>query len=139
MNISVKLTILFNDPFWIGIFEQEEKGIYKVCKVTFGAEPKEGDVLDYILKEFYKLNFSSSKVENKKIIEKKENPKKLQREINKELKKKTNGTKAKNAYTKDNQYNKIERKKKSKAYKEMEKERQFAIKQLKKKEKHKGH
>ena len=48
MNISVKLTILFNDPFWIGIFEQEEKGIYKVCKVTFGAEPKEGDVLDYI-------------------------------------------------------------------------------------------
>ena len=69
MNISVKLTILFNDPFWIGIFEQEEKGIYKVCKVTFGAEPKEGDVLDYILKEFYKLNFSSSKVENKNIIE----------------------------------------------------------------------
>ena len=139
MNSSIKLTILFNDPFWIGIFEQEEKGIYKVCKVTFGAEPKEGDVLDYILKGFYKLNFSSSKVENKKIIEKKENPKKLQREINKELKKKTIGTKAQIALSKAYEENKIERTKKSKAYKEIEKERQFAIKQLKKKEKHKGH
>ena len=133
MNSSIKLTILFNDPFWIGIFEQEEKGIYKVCKVTFGAEPKEGDVLDYILKGFYKLNFSSSKMENKKIIEKKENPKKLQREINKELKKKTIGTKAQIVLSKAYEENKIERKKKSKAYKEIEKERQFAIKQLKKK------
>ena len=101
-NISIKLYVLFEDPFWIGIFEQEEKEIYKVCKVTFGAEPKEGDVLDYILKEFYKLNFSSSKVENKKIIEKKENPKKLQREINKELKKKTIGTKKKTSASKKN-------------------------------------
>ena len=33
-------------------------------------------------------------MENKNIIEKKENPKRLQREINKELKKKTIGTKA---------------------------------------------
>ena len=67
------------------------------------------------------------------------NPKKLQREINKELKKKTIGTKAQIALSKAYEENKIERKKKSKAYKEMEKERQFAIKQLKKKEKHKGH
>ena len=87
----------------------------------------------------YKLNFSSSKMENKNIIEKQENPKRLQREINKELKKKTIGTKAQIALSKAYEENKIERKKKSKAYKEMEKERQFAIKQLKKKEKHKGH
>ena len=139
MNTAVKLTVLFKDPFWIGIFEEEEKGIYKVCKVTFGAEPKEGDVLEYILKKFYKLNFSSSKTDNQKIIEKKENPKKLQREINRELKKKTIGTKAQIALTEAYEENKIERKKKSKVYKEMEKERQFKIKQIKKKEKHKGH
>lgn len=44
MIISVKLTVLFNAPFWIGIFEIEEAEHYKVSKVTFGAEPKDAEV-----------------------------------------------------------------------------------------------
>ena len=50
-------------------------------------------------------------MENKNIIEKKENPKRLQREINKEL---TIGTKAQIALSKAYEENKIERKKKIK-------------------------
>ena len=53
-------------------------------------------------------------MENKNIIEKKENPKRLQREINKEHKKKTIGTKAQIALSKSYEENKIERKKKIK-------------------------
>ncbi|WP_302640472.1 DUF2992 family protein [uncultured Clostridium sp.] len=68
----------------------------------------------FIIKKQYKLNFSSSKMENKNIIEKKENPKRLQREINKELKKKTIGTKAQIALSKAYEENKIECKKKIK-------------------------
>lgn len=30
------LTILFEDPFWIGIFEKTEDNQMQVCKVTFG-------------------------------------------------------------------------------------------------------
>ena len=62
-----------------------------------------------------KKEFNAYRAEDiKKIIEKKENPKKLQREINKELKKKTIGTKAQIALSKAYEENKIERKKKIK-------------------------
>ena len=35
------LTVLFEDPFWVGIFERIDDGKLSVCKVTFGAEPKD--------------------------------------------------------------------------------------------------
>ena len=34
------LTVLFEDPFWAGIYERREGRTYQVCKITFGAEPK---------------------------------------------------------------------------------------------------
>ena len=33
------LTVLFEPPFWVGIFELTYNGRYCACKVTFGAEP----------------------------------------------------------------------------------------------------
>ena len=56
MANAVKLTILFNNPFWIGVFEESKGEDYKVCKVTFGAEPKDAEVYDFILQNYYKLN-----------------------------------------------------------------------------------
>ena len=35
------LTILFEEPFWIGLFEMLDESGLRVCKVTFGAEPTE--------------------------------------------------------------------------------------------------
>ena len=32
------LTVLFEDPFWIGLFELADREGFRVCKVTFGAE-----------------------------------------------------------------------------------------------------
>ena len=37
---NVKLTVYFEEPFWVGIFERIEDGNVSVAKVTFGAEPK---------------------------------------------------------------------------------------------------
>lgn len=34
------LTISFEAPFWVGLYEREEEGLYQVCKIPFGAEPK---------------------------------------------------------------------------------------------------
>ena len=39
--ISEKLTVYFDDPFWVGVFEHTESGKLSVSKVTFGAEPKD--------------------------------------------------------------------------------------------------
>ncbi|HRK76285.1 MAG TPA: DUF2992 family protein, partial [Streptococcus parasuis] len=33
------LTILFEAPFWIGLYERTDGGKYEVCKITFGSEP----------------------------------------------------------------------------------------------------
>ena len=57
MKNTVKLTILFNNPFWIGVFEKYEGEEYEACKVTFGAEPKEAEVYDFVLKNYYRLKF----------------------------------------------------------------------------------
>lgn len=40
MGVSSTLTLLFEDPFWIGLYGRTDGGAYEVCKITFGAEPK---------------------------------------------------------------------------------------------------
>ena len=93
--ISSKLTVLFDNPFWVGIFEMEEGDVYKVSKVTFGAEPKDAEVYDFLLRYYYKLKFAKVFMERiDGLKEKKQNPKRLQREIKKEVKQKGIGTKA---------------------------------------------
>ena len=48
-----KLTVYFEKPFWVGIFERTEDGKLSVAKVTFGVEPK-----DYEVQEYSKTLFS---------------------------------------------------------------------------------
>lgn len=38
---ELKLTVYFEDPFWVGVFERTQNGTLSVCKITFGAEPKD--------------------------------------------------------------------------------------------------
>ena len=49
-----RLTVFFEDPFWVGVFERIENGRLSVAKVTFGAEPKEPEVLIYLLRHYYR-------------------------------------------------------------------------------------
>ena len=53
-----KLTVFFENPFWVGIFERISDGKLSVCKVTFGSEPKDYEVLEFILKNYNNLSFS---------------------------------------------------------------------------------
>ena len=55
---SITLTVLFDAPFWVGIFERVEGGELAVAKVTFGAEPSDPEVLDFVLGHFCDLKFS---------------------------------------------------------------------------------
>ena len=140
MISKVNLTVLFNDPFWIGVFEVIEDDEYKVCKVTFGPEPKDEEIFELILDKFYSLNFSAPLLsENNTFIEKKQNPKRLQRKIQKETATNGIGTKAQIAIKLQHEQCKVERKKKSKEQKEQEEQRKFDLKRKKKLEKHKGH
>ena len=137
MAMKSRLKILFENPFWIGLFERIDGDKYEVCKITFGAEPKDYEVYDFLLKNWHKLKFSPP-VKTEKIEERKINPKRMQREINSQLENKGIGTKARQALKLQHEQGKLERKVKSREQKEAEKERQFALRQEKKKAKHRG-
>lgn len=137
MTIKSSITIIFENPFWIGLYEHIDDGKYEVCKITFGAEPKDYEVYDFLLHNWNHLKFSP-RVKADKIEEKHINPKRIQREISSRLQDRGIGTKAQQALKLQHEQSKIERKSRSKEQKEAEAERQFALRQEKKKAKHKG-
>lgn len=137
MAIKSSLTIMFEAPFWLGLYERYDDGKYEVCKITFGAEPKDYEVYDFLLKNWKKLKFSPP-IKSEIVEEKKINPKRLQREINNQLQERGIGTKAQQALKLQHEQNKLERKTKNREQREVEKKRQYALRQEKKKAKHRG-
>ena len=134
--MEAKLTVYFDDPFWVGVFERIEDGKLSVCRITFGAEPKDYDVWEFVLKHYYKLEFSPAVETGSRRTA--DNPKRRARNARKQLERTGVGTKSQQALQMQLEQNKQERKLKSRKQKQAEVERQFALKQQKKKEKHKG-
>lgn len=131
-----KLTVYFDDPFWVGVFERMEGGKLSAAKVTFGAEPKDYEVYEFILKHYYSLPFSPAVTAAVKEVP--GNPKRMQREIRKQLRDTGIGTKSQQALKLQQERNKLERKGKSREQKQNELRRMFELKQQKRKEKHRG-
>ena len=132
------LTVLFEDPFWVGLYEREASGTYQVCKITFGAEPKDYGVYAFLLEHWRHLPFSPS-MEAAAPEERRINPKRMQRQIQKSLQNTGIGTKAQQALQLQREQGKEARKKVSRKEREAEADRQFALRQEKRLEKHKGH
>lgn len=136
-KVNGKLTVYFEEPFWVGVFERIEDGKLSVAKVTFGAEPKDYEVQEYIQKHYASLKFSLAVDTVVKDI--KRNPKRMQREAKRQMQKTGIGTKSQQALKLQQEQYKQECKIRSKEKKEAEKLRMFELKQQKKREKHKGH
>ena len=136
-RVSSKLTVFFEDPFWVGVFERIENRKLSVAKVTFGVEPKDYDVLEFVNRNYYHLQFSPA-VETV-VKDTKKNPKRAQRDAKKQTMETGIGTKSQQALKLQQEQNKLARKKRSKKEREEESDRLFEMKQQKKKEKHKGH
>lgn len=135
-KVSVKLTIFFEEPFWRGVFERMSEGRLSVCKATFGSEPKDYEVEDWILKNYERLRFSPAVAAVAK--EAVRNPKRVQREVHKQVRSTGIGTKSQQALKLQQEQMKTERKFVNRERREAEKERRFEQKQRKRKEKHKG-
>ena len=131
-----KLTVFFDEPFWVGVFERIEDGKLSVAKVTFGAEPKYYEVYDFVLKHYYNLQFSPA-VEVA-VAEKHINPKRMQREVKKQMSNTGIVTKSQQALNLQHEQYKTEHKKKNREQKQAEEQRLFELRQQKKKEKHRG-
>ena len=53
-----RLTVCFEAPFWVAVYEREEAGRLTVCRQVFGAEPRDGEVYQWLLASWRTLAFS---------------------------------------------------------------------------------
>ena len=123
---EVRLTVYFEEPFWVGVWERISRGKLSACKVTFGAEPKDC--------ELYEFSPTVEAAEMKEI----RNPKRAQREARKQVQEVGIGTKSQQALKLQQEQLKAERKAAGRERQKADKQRQLKQKQQKKKEKHKG-
>ena len=136
-SMKASLTVFFEDPFWVGVFERIEDEKLSVCKVTFGAEPKEYEVLEYVLQHYYELVFSPAvEIQTRQAAD---NPKRRSRNARKHLENTGIGTKSQQALQRQREEMKKERRQVSREEREAEAQRRFEQKQAKKKEKKRGH
>ena len=136
-SVESKLTIYFEEPFWVGVFEELDGDKLSACRMVFGAEPTDAQIWEFILSNYRRLQFSAPiKAEQK---QKADNPKRRQRNARKQMETSGIGTKSQQALQKQYEENKTERKQLSRDQIEAEKQRQFELKQQKRKEKHRGH
>ena len=131
-----RLTVFFEAPFWVGVFERFEGGTLSVCKVTFGAEPKDYDVFSYVLKNYARLRFSPAVAAT--VRQDTANPKRMQREIRRTSSGGGVGTKAQQALQLQREEQKLERETRTRKQRDAEKQLKFDRRQQKRKEKHRG-
>ena len=135
-RVHVTFTVFFEDPFWVGVLESAAEGKQKACKITFGAEPKDYEIHRFLLENYHRLRFSPAvAVKEQKPSQ---NPKRVQRELRKQLRDTGVGTRSQQALQMQREEMKTERKQRGKARREAEKERLFHLKQQTRKEKHRG-
>ena len=131
------LTVFFEDPFWVGVFERRIGKKLSVCKVTFGAEPKDCEVLEFVLNHYYELSFSPAITVGSRQTA--DNPKRRQREARKQMEQSGISTKSQEALRLQREEMKTERRQISREEREEEEARRLELKQMKRKEKQKGH
>ena len=130
-NVSGKLAVFFEEPFWVGVFERVSDEKLSVCKVTFGAEPKDYEIYEFVLKNYYRLRFSPTVATDVK--EASRNPKRVQREVRKQMQNTGISTKSQKALKLQQDQLKTERKIVSREQREAERQRQCELKQQKRK------
>lgn len=135
-KVTGKLTVFFENPFWVGVFERSEDGMLSACRVVFGAEPKDGQVWEFVLKEYDKLPFSPAvaAASGKESA----NPKRRQREAQKLARGAGVGTKSQQALQLQREALKTQRKAASREQRLAQQQRLYALKQEKRRQKRRG-
>lgn len=134
---SLTLTVFFEEPFWVGVFERVDGGVLSVCKVTFGAEPRDAEVLQLVLKQFRRLSFGAAVAAERPV--RCRNPKRRQRAARKAAAAQGVGTKAQQALAQQREAGKAAQRTQARAAREEKAAARYAAKCAKRKEKHRGH
>ena len=102
---------MYEEPFWVGIFERHDEQGYSVGRTIFGNEPTNPEIYQFILHESDNVHYSTpSKIDSDGVYVQK-NPKRQLREVRKVLRKKPAISKAHDALRVELEKNKLVRKK----------------------------
>lgn len=137
-EVSARLTVFFDEPFWVGVYERTHLGGLEAARIVFGAEPKDYEVKDALLEGYGRLRFSPA-VEAERSEEHRVNPKRMQREVRKQVQTQGVGTKAQQALKLQQEQGKLAHKALSREQRDERAQQQFELRQSKKREKRKGH
>lgn len=138
MKCRIVMTVVFEQPFYKGIFERFDEDQYAIAKINLGTVlPKTRDIYQIILTDWNRISFTNvGKISMKAH---KMNPKRRQRNAQKQIHARFQGSKSQQAIqlTYENQKKNFRKQKHNQILKQ--KKQQFEIRQLKKKQKHRGH
>ena len=139
---SIIATVSLDGALWVALFERSDGDKKAVARHIFGKEPSDPELYEFILGYFSDLKFSVP--HDFKLIIRRKNPQRVQREVRREMEKlkKTGMPKesfAQEVLRKELEERKQIRKATSKADKEARADEKFAQRQEKRKEKHRGH
>lgn len=137
----MKLTVLYDGQFWIGITEYEEKNKLKAARNVFGSEPKDTEILEFVQSNLLDL-LDRATVSSVSALDKKErriNPKRIIRNARIEMNNRGVSTKAAQAIQQDLEKRKKEKKVLSKERKEEIAAYKREVARRKAKAKHRGH
>jgi hypothetical protein len=135
----MKLTVYYDDQFWVGVVEEIVDSKLKVARHVFGSEPHDIDVLWFVNNVMLNLLSSSKPLAcdaRPKI--KSSNPKRLARQVAKEMQSKGISTYSQEAIKENLKSRKVERHIQSKLQREELAEKKREIATLKAKAKHRG-
>lgn len=135
----MKLTVYYDDQFWVGVVEEIVDSKLTVARHVFGSEPHDADVLWFINHIMMDLLASSKPLAcdaQPKI--KSANPKRLARQVAKEMQLKGISTYSQEAIKENLKSLKVERRIESKLQRDELAEKKREIATLKAKAKHRG-
>lgn len=133
---TLSLIVYFEAPFWIGVVERRQNGRITAAKITFGAEPRDQEVWQWVLARWHTLRFSPA-VPSDAAPWRPVGPKRAQRQAARTLERGV-GTKAQQALNALREQNKQERKTHRKEQRQALAEQKFLLRRQKRLEKHKG-
>jgi len=134
-------TVLFEDPFWVAVFERGDEAGYAVARVVFGAEPGEAELLDFALHRYNRRVVFSAPLEQASCVDRGEvNFKRRQREVRRLMAQQGGRgcTRAQAALQAERERGKQERQQTGKEEREESQAEKYRLRQQHKKEKHRG-
>ncbi|TQR31534.1 YjdF family protein [Brevibacillus brevis] len=135
----MKLTVYYDGQFWVGVVEENVDGRLKAGRYLFGSEPKDIEILEFIQKNIHEVtNKLSQEVDIHTSCDRRVNPKRLARQVARELSMRGISSYAQEALKLEHEKRKKEKKVYTRQQRDEMKERKRELRLQKAKAKHRG-